>query len=141
MQEEILNILKKSNLSVTQSRVDILSLFFETKGALAHSSIEKLSGKNFDRVTIYRTLHTFMEKGIIHSIPTADNSILYALCQEHCHDGHHVDNHVHFICDNCGKTFCLDKIITPNIKLPKGFQTLQTNVLLEGICDKCASKN
>lgn len=137
MQEEILNILRKNNLSITQSRFDILSLFMETKGALAHASIEKHGGKSFDRVTVYRTLQTFVEKGIIHSIPTADNSILYALCKEHCSEGHHHDDHVHFICDRCGNTYCLDKVTTPKILLPKGFRVFQTNVVIDGICDKC----
>lgn len=138
MQEEIENILRKSNLSVTQSRVDILSLFYKTPGALAHASIEKMSSKHFDRVTVYRTLQTFVEKGIIHTIPTADNSILYALCKEHCEEGHHHDNHVHFICDKCGNTYCLDKVSNPKVSLPKGFQVSQTNVVVSGMCDKCS---
>jgi Fur family ferric uptake transcriptional regulator len=33
--------------------------------------IEKEVGDKYDRVTIYRTLQTFEEKGIIHTIPTA----------------------------------------------------------------------
>ena len=71
--------LKRHNLSVTESRKRILQIFLEEKGALAHGDIEKRAGEKFDRVTIYRTLQTFLEKGIIHSIPTADNAIRYAL--------------------------------------------------------------
>lgn len=138
MQEQIENILRKSNLSVTQSRVGILSLFYKTQGALAHGSIEKLSSKHFDRVTVYRTLQTFVEKGIIHTIPTADNSVLYAMCKEHCSEGHHHDNHVHFICDKCGNTYCLDKVSNPKVSLPKGFRIEQTNVVISGMCDKCS---
>ena len=98
------DILKKNKLSVTDGRKKILDLFLARDGALAHADIERFTGEMFDRVTVYRTLQTFVEKGIIHLIPTTDNSILYALCKENCEEGHHHDNHVHFICDGCSKT-------------------------------------
>jgi Fur family ferric uptake transcriptional regulator len=80
----LLEILKRHQLSVTDSRKKILELFQVTNGALAHADIEKKTGEMFDRVTIYRTLQTFVDKGIIHTIPTADNSVLYALCKDDC---------------------------------------------------------
>jgi Fur family ferric uptake transcriptional regulator len=33
--------------------------------------LKQKRGEHFDRVTVYRTLQTFVEKGIIHTIPTA----------------------------------------------------------------------
>ena len=119
------------------SRKKILEFFVNANGALAHGDIEKLSGDQFDRVTIYRTLQTFVEKGVIHTIPTADNSIRYALCKDECAEGHHHDNHIHFVCDNCGKTFCLDHVTVPAVKLPEGFKSTQTNVLVSGVCKNC----
>lgn len=138
MKHEVAEILKRNQLSITESRRKILNLFRETNGALAHADIETKTGENFDRVTIYRTLQTFVEKGIIHTIPTVDNSVLYALCKDQCTEGHHNDNHVHFICDDCGTAYCLENIITPEIKLPTGFKQLQTDVLVSGVCNKCS---
>jgi Fur family transcriptional regulator, ferric uptake regulator len=112
----VLDILKKNQLSVTEGRKKILELFMQSNGALAHADIEKKTGETFDRVTVYRTLNTFVEKGIIHLIPTTDNSILYALCKDNCEAGHHHDNHVHFICEVCGKTICLDEVTVPEVK-------------------------
>jgi Fur family ferric uptake transcriptional regulator len=129
--------LKRNKLSVTGSRKKILQLFLEQTGALAHGDIEKKAGEKFDRVTIYRTLQTFVDKGIIHTIPTADNSIRYALCKDECSEGHHHDHHVHFICNNCHKTYCLDNVVTPDIKLPKGYAPEHTEVVVEGICKNC----
>jgi Fur family ferric uptake transcriptional regulator len=137
MTTNYLTLLKKNNLSVTESRVKILELFQQSNGALAHADIEKNSKEQFDRVTIYRTLQTFVEKGIIHTIPTADNSVLYALCKEECTQGQHNDNHVHFICDNCNTTYCLQHTILPNIQLPKNFIQQRTDVVVSGICAKC----
>ncbi|RYY83762.1 MAG: transcriptional repressor, partial [Chitinophagaceae bacterium] len=86
-------ILKRKNLSVTDSRKKILSIFLAHPDALAHGDIETHAGERFDRVTVYRTLQTFVDKGILHTIPTADNSVLYALCKD-CEEGHHHDDHV-----------------------------------------------
>jgi Fur family ferric uptake transcriptional regulator len=137
MQNRITDTLKKHQLSITDSRKKILSFFLESGSALAHADIELKSSTEFDRVTIYRTLQTFVEKGIIHTIPTADNSILYALCKDDCVAGHHHDDHVHFICDECSSTYCLDHVSIPKVKLPKGFTVVQTNLVVSGVCNKC----
>ncbi len=130
-------ILKKNHLSVTGSRQKIMQLFLNSNGALAHADIEKRNGENFDRVTVYRTLQSFVEKGIIHLIPTKDNSIKYALCKDDCEGGHHHDNHIHFICDECNKTICLDDVTVPQVKLPKGFTPQHAEMVVNGICGDC----
>lgn len=130
------DILRRKHLSVTDSRKKILSLFLNSKDALAHSDIEKKAGEKFDRVTVYRTLQTFVEKAIIHTIPTADNSIRYALCKE-CEEGHHHDEHVHFVCTNCGKTICLDDVVSPKIELPEGYIAQEVQVVINGVCKEC----
>lgn len=137
MAQTVADILKANNLSITDSRKSILALFKLSKGALAHADIEKTSSAQFDRVTIYRTLQTFVDKGIIHTIPTADNSVLYALCKDDCSAGHHHDNHVHFICDVCDTTYCLDHVIIPLVTLPEGFKQKQTDVVVSGVCKNC----
>jgi Fur family ferric uptake transcriptional regulator len=135
--EQVHEILKKNQLSVTGSRKSILELFLYSDGALAHADIEKQTGEKFDRVTVYRTLHSFMEKGIVHTIPTADNSIRYALCKDDCTEGHHHDNHVHFICNECSRTVCLDSVTVPDVKLPRGFKPLDRQMIVTGICQDC----
>ena len=133
----ITSTLKKNKLSVTESRRKILQLFLEHTGALAHGDIEKKAGEKFDRVTVYRTLQTFVDKGIVHTIPTADNSIRYALCRDECSEGHHHDHHIHFVCNKCANTYCLDDVVTPEIKLPKGYTATQVEVVVEGLCKNC----
>jgi Fur family ferric uptake transcriptional regulator len=130
-------ILKSNNLSVTDTRKKILGLFIGKEGALAHADIEKGAGEKFDRVTVYRTLQVFVDKGIIHTIPTPDNSIKYALCKDECSEGHHHDHHIHFQCKECGNTYCLDEVITPEIKLPKGYSPEQIEVVISGVCKNC----
>ena len=138
MKEGVTSILRNSGLSLTDSRKGILQLFLESDNALAHADIERLSKDQFDRVTVYRTLQTFVEKGIVHTIPSTDNAVRYALCQNDCSEGHHHDEHVHFVCDVCGTTFCLQHTAIPQVRLPKGFELRQVDVLASGKCNKCA---
>ena len=135
--KETLSILKKNRLSVTEGRQFILNLFIHTDGALSHADIEKNTSNSFDRVTVYRTLQTFVENGIIHQIPTTDNTVLYALCKDNCEAGHHHDEHVHFICNDCEKTICLDDVTVPKVKLPKGFKPSQSAMIVKGLCNDC----
>ena len=137
MKNQGADILKGSSLSVTSSRKAILDIFLGSDNALAHQDIENIA-KKYDRVTIYRTLQTFLEKGIIHSIPTTDNIIKYALCSDMCiTTGHHHDNHVHFLCNKCGRTECLDDVIIPTVVLPIGYSMNEINMVVNGTCKTC----
>jgi Fur family ferric uptake transcriptional regulator len=131
------DILRRNSLSVTESRKKILNLFLNVHGALAHGDIERRAGEKFDRVTVYRTLQTFVEKGIIHTIPTTDNSVRYALCKDNCIGGHHHDDHVHFICLQCGTMLCLEEVVVPEIKIRRGFSMNEIEVVVKGICLDC----
>lgn len=131
-------ILKQNQLSVTDSRKKILTMFLNGKGAISHGDIERFSGEKFDRVTIYRTLQTFVEKGIIHTIPSNDNSVRYALCKDNCSEGQHHDNHIHFVCTKCGITECLSHVRIPNVELPAGYQAKQADLIVTGICKSCS---
>ncbi|MGE5520422.1 MAG: Fur family transcriptional regulator [Candidatus Dadabacteria bacterium] len=139
MKHKLDSLLHRKQLSSTESRRKILSLFMNSKDALTHADIEKNAGRKFDRVTVYRTLQTFVEKGIIHSIPTADNSVLYAMCKD-CTEGQHHDDHVHFVCSNCEKTICLDDVVSPVIELPDGYVISSVQVVINGTCKECMDK-
>jgi Fur family ferric uptake transcriptional regulator len=130
-------LLKHNKLSVTDSRKFILSFFLQQKGAVSHGDIEKKAADRFDRVTIYRTLQTFVDRGLVHTIPTADNSIRYGLCKDDCGKGKHRDHHIHFICNKCHQTYCLDDVVTPDIRLPRGYSASHAEVIVEGICKDC----
>lgn len=138
MKDQATILLRGINMSVTDSRRQILDLFLENRGeALKHGDIEKKLD-NLDRVTIYRTLQTFTEKGIIHSIPGSDGTAKYALCHGHCSEGHHHDNHVHFQCRECGSTQCLDDVTIPFVKLPQGFLSERIEMVITGYCNLCS---
>ena len=130
------HILKKYKLSFTLSRKKILDLFINSKYALIHSEIEK-ELHPLNRITTYRTLQVFLKKGIIHLVPSSNNSIKYALTKQDEKNKYTQKNHIHFFCYNCNKTVCLPQIIIPDIKLPKGYKGKYHDIIITGICSDC----
>ena len=130
-------ILKDNNLRVTTCRDQVLRLFIQAQSALSNADIEDGLSNEFDRVTVYRTLKTFLKKGIIHKVPDDTGNLKYALCTDECSGEQHNHQHVHFKCENCGLTVCLDHVKIPEIKLPEGYYFADSNLLVNGTCDKC----
>lgn len=92
----------------------------QTNKTLAHADIETNYKNKFDRVTLYRTLTTFIESGILHKVSDNSGVAKFALCQHHdCNQHKHEDNHVHFKCNICNKIECLHELSIPDFKLPK----------------------
>jgi Fur family transcriptional regulator, ferric uptake regulator len=137
MKESGVEILKRNHLSVTDIRKDILRLLLQKNTGLSHRDFEQGLSVDVDRTTIYRTLQTFSEKGIIHTIPTSGDTIQYALCKDSCSEDSHIDNHAHFSCEKCGKTYCLDSVTIPEVKTPRGFKVKQRDLVMTGICKSC----
>lgn len=130
-------ILQSNNLRHTASRAAILSIFSDRDEALSEPDIEDALTIPCDRVTIYRTLTTFLEKGIIHKVLDDKGVMKYAMCPEKCHQGHHQHDHVHFKCSVCDQTFCVEGVSIPPFSLPAGFVMDEVNILMQGICEKC----
>ena len=129
-------LLNQFKLKSTPCRSEVLLLLSKHEHALSHADIEQQVDKSFDRVTVYRTLKTFLDKGLIHKVLDDEGVSKYALCNE-CSKEHHNHEHVHFKCEYCGQTQCLDNISIPEINLPSGFQAKEKNLLIQGICDQC----
>ena len=132
------SLLKKHKLRITDCRKDILNLFLENKYALSNALIEEHLSEYFDRVTIYRTLRTFLDKGLVHKVLDDSGSVKFALCMDSCQSEHHHD-HVHFKCEVCGKTVCIEKVVIPMVALPAGFMPVEYNLLITGKCSVCNS--
>lgn len=132
--------LKNHGLRNTLFRSQVLDIFNQSSHALALTDIE-FNLSDFDRITLYRTLKSFEEKGIIHKITDTNGIIKYAACESDCNESHHHDQHVHFHCDQCGKSFCMDTMTVPEIQTPEGYTVHNRDMMLKGICRECNLKN
>ncbi|AZQ62511.1 transcriptional repressor [Flammeovirga pectinis] len=138
MSTTALQILNDFDLRRTASRISILNIFMGTKIALSENVIEEQLVGICDRATIYRTLKTFIEKGILHRVIDENSLVKYAMCNsDFCTESHHRHEHVHFKCQTCGDTECMDDLPIHPVTLPEGYTALETNYLIVGTCKKC----
>jgi len=130
-------ILKKHSLRHTECRTEVLSHFLNKSVAISHTDLEEVFDKKFDRVTLYRTLKSFLEHGIIHKVLDNESTPKYAVCAETCEVSHHRHDHVHFKCTQCLQTQCIENVHFPHFTAPEGFIFSDVNVLITGICKDC----
>lgn len=134
--ENVSQTLRKHNLRITDTRTMVLGEFMNGNRALKQTDLENKLGKNFDRVTIYRTLNSFLESGIIHKIPDDSGVTQYALC-DNCDVHHHHDEHIHFKCVSCSKLECLDHYTVPKFDVPQGYTIQTADLVVTGVCAEC----
>ena len=130
--------LEQHGLRKTAFRKEVLNIFLKHSGkAIGHTEIE-LALEEWDRITLYRTLKSFENKGLIHQTPDVNGSVRYALCGHNCSAHDHNDSHAHFHCTKCDDTICLDDAVQNfSFRLPPNYELSETKVLLEGICATC----
>lgn len=129
------NLLAKG-VRPTAMRLLVLDYLLNQTAAVSLNDLET-NFERSDRVTLYRTLKTFEEKGLVHQIEDGTTSVKYALCPEACSTGLHHDLHVHFYCNECKGTFCLPKTRIPEVQLPENYQPEEINLTVKGICGEC----
>ncbi len=129
-------ILLQKAVRITPMRQLVLEFLLESNRPMGLVELENAFPKS-DRVTIYRTLKTFEEKGIVHCIDNGVAEMKYALCKEHCAPSKHTDLHPHFHCLKCGQISCIETVTIPEIQLPDGFSAKEMTMTIKGICSNC----
>lgn len=127
--------LNSRNIKPTAMRELVLKVLTEQASAISLSDLKHAFAKA-DKVTLYRTLKTFEENKLIHSIDDGTGSIKYALCTETCQCNPQ-DLHVHFFCTQCQHTYCLNDIPVPSVNLPVHFNLESISMVVKGICSNC----
>ncbi len=131
------DILKKHGLKVTPGRLQILNLFNEhgCKPMDAESVYKKLKGKSIDMVTVYRTVTSFEERGILKRVDLHKDSVYYELADHHHH---------HIVCTACGLIegfeMCnIDVVSKKALSKSSKFNVINEHSLeLFGVCKSCA---
>jgi len=138
--KEFEHILIEKQINPTAIRIVVLDFLLKQSCAISLTELE-LGLERCDRVTLFRTLKTFVEQGLVHRIENGSGITKFALCQQECDAGQHHDTHVHFYCNTCKETFCLPKTSIPDVILPMNFQSREMNLIIKGICSGCKVNN
>lgn len=130
-------LLRNKKLRVTPFRKEVLSIFLKNDHAISAQHIEEELGEH-DRITLYRTIKSFIQKGVIHEIVMPGDVKKMALCDPVCdHDqGLHEHNHIHFQCRKCDEIFCVEVDELPEVELPD-FKIEEVEFQAKGVCKNC----
>jgi Fur family ferric uptake transcriptional regulator len=129
-------MLKDVALYCTRARIAVLGVLMKATAPLREGQIaEELGDETFDKVTIYRTLESLTEAGLVHRAYMHERAWHFELA-DHCTEK---QCHPHFTCMNCGTTHCLTNLSVPMAKIShKGYVISRQQVRLEGLCPACA---
>lgn len=129
-------ILHNKNVRPTAMRLLVYRTLTENQAAISLTHLENHL-KTADRTTLYRTIKTFEEKGVVHPIEDGTGVTKYALCTAYCNAEEHNDLHLHFHCSVCEETACLTDYSIPQISLPTGYIAQDINLTVSGVCKNC----
>ena len=129
--------LESRHIQPTAMRLRVLRYLSDRRAAVSLADLEQYFS-NSDRTTLYRTLKTFQEHGVVHQIYDESGSTKYGLCAENCTCSYPDDMHAHFYCSSCDNTYCLQKLSIPNVDLPDGFNPSYGNFVITGSCPDCS---
>lgn len=127
-------LLEEHGIRATANRILVAAALADAGRPLSMMELEDMIG-SIDKSGIFRCLTVFKEKHLVHTIDDSEGT-RYELC--HSHDPEtDEDTHVHFYCERCHRTFCLEDIHIPPVALPNGYEARTANYVLKGICPYC----
>jgi Fur family ferric uptake transcriptional regulator len=135
LKERIDNLLDSAKLKRTGPRRAILEILLAcNRPQTADEIVSAMGNTRPNKVTVYRTLESMVDAGLVHKAFVEERSQHYELadkCTEHqCHP--------HFVCTDCGHTRCLHDVLVPMAtSAPTGFVIERQQVRLQGLCPKC----
>ena len=127
--------LKRKGIRPSYQRIKVLEYLYQKGG---HPTIEEIFCAlspvipSLSKVTIYNTLHTFVESGLARVVEIDDAQMRYDITLE---------DHGHFLCEACGTIYNFPVSIDPvSIEGLNQFKITQKNVYFKGLCPNCIDR-
>lgn len=133
MNETVTKILQEGGVRPSYHRVRILEYLLENHSHPTAEEVYSFLSEEvpvLSKATVYNTLNTFAEKGIVKAIPMHASGIRYDVMTK---------QHGHFLCTICGEIYDFPYEEKAEDLAPEGFQVKTTEVTLKGHCRKCAA--
>jgi Fur family ferric uptake transcriptional regulator len=137
-QESLRSILHGASFKATPARLSLLSLLQKSKKPLSVQEIKERLGDVVDQATIYRTLKSFRDSGLVRQIDFHHQHSYYEIIEE--------PDHHHLVCIECDRVEdfaeCnVDEIVEKVLPKSKSFDRVVGHSLeLFGICKSCQNK-
>ncbi|MBQ7758974.1 Fur family transcriptional regulator [Anaerotignum sp.] len=132
------NILKKAELKSTKKRQMLLFLLQKQARPMTaeelHEQANNILPMNVS--TVYRTLNTLTDKGILVRSVRQDGKAYYALAKK--------DHYHRLVCDLCGKVIPIDTCplseLEESLENKTGFRITGHSLEFTGLCPECTKK-
>ena len=136
-QEECVKLLAEHGVKPTSNRIVVVRELALSPRPLTLAELE-MKILSIDKSGIFRALTLFREHHLVHAIEDGSGSLRYELCHSQS-DDEDDDLHVHFFCECCQRTFCLDGVPVPEVSVPPGYAVTSASHVVKGICSECAT--
>lgn len=137
--ENIISRLESKGIRPTANRILVMKTLMGEQNPQSLSNLERKM-VSMDKSSIFRTLTLFLEHDVVHAFEDGRGVLCYELCEEKGACDHH-DGHIHFYCESCQRSFCMEDIHIPSFELPEGFYPHSISFVIKGECPDCRKKH
>ena len=137
--QDMINRLESKGIRPTANRILVMKTLMGEQNPQSLSNLERRM-VSMDKSSIFRTLTLFLEHDVVHAFEDGRGVLCYELCEEKGACDHH-DGHIHFYCESCQRSFCMEDIHIPSFELPEGFYPHSISFVIKGECPDCRKKH
>ena len=135
-EKHLLELLEGHGVKPTANRIVIARTLAAAGRPMSMTELET-ELETIDKSNVFRTLQAFREAHLVHVLDDSGDGVRSELCHSH-HADEDDDLHVHFYCEKCHRTYCLEDTAIPPVAVPDGFDVHSVNYLIKGICPTCS---
>lgn len=137
--QDMISRLESKGIRPTANRILVMKTLMGEQNPQSLSNLERKM-VSMDKSSIFRTLTLFLEHDVVHAFEDGRGVLCYELCEEKGACDHH-DGHIHFYCESCQRSFCMEDIHIPSFELPEGFSPHSISFVIKGECPDCRKKH
>lgn len=137
--QDMISRLESKGIRPTANRILVMKTLMGEQNPQSLSNLER-NMVSMDKSSIFRTLTLFLEHDVVHAFEDGRGVLCYELCEEKGACDHH-DGHIHFYCESCQRSFCMEDIHIPSFELPEGFYPHSISFVIKGECPDCRKKH
>lgn len=137
--QDMISRLESKGIRPTANRILVMKTLMGEQNPQSLSNLERKM-VSMDKSSIFRTLTLFLEHDVVHAFEDGRGVLCYELCEEKGACDHH-DGHIHFYCESCQRSFCMEDIHIPSFELPESFYPHSISFVIKGECPDCRKKH
>ena len=136
--DDLAEYFKQKGVRTTANRILVLRALMTATQPMSLNELETTLYP-MDKSSISRVLTLFLAHDIVHAFEDGRGLLNYELCGSEGPCDRR-DEHIHFYCESCRQSFCMEDLPLPEMVLPEGFTPHSISFVIKGICPHCQNK-